>query len=46
MLLEDNKTFEFHQYQKSDKTPFIIYADLEPLMKKRMDVKIILKSHL
>ena len=45
MLLEDNKT-EFHQYQKSDKTPFIIYADLESLMKKRMDVKIILKNHL
>ena len=45
MLLEDNKTLQFHQYQKSDKTPFIIYADLESLMKKRMDVKIILKNH-
>ena len=24
----------FHQYQKSDKTPFIIYADLECLIEK------------
>ena len=25
---------EFNQYQKSDKAPFIIYADLECLMEK------------
>ena len=25
----DTKILEFNQYQKSDKTPFIIYADLE-----------------
>ena len=24
----------FNQFHKSDKTPFIIYADLEPLIKK------------
>ena len=27
--LEDTKILEFNQYQKSDKAPFIIYADLE-----------------
>ena len=26
---EDTKILEFNQYQKSDKAPFIIYADLE-----------------
>ena len=26
---EDNKILEFDQYQKFDKAPFIIYADLE-----------------
>ena len=25
---EDDKILEFTQYQKSDKTPFFIYADL------------------
>ena len=32
MLSEDNKILEFNQYQKSDKAPFIIYADLECLI--------------
>ena len=27
----DTKIFEFNLYQKSDKTPFIIYAELECL---------------
>ena len=31
---EDNKILEFNQYQKSDKAPFIIYADLECIIKK------------
>ena len=31
---EDTKTLEFNQYKKSDKTPFIIYADLECLIEK------------
>ena len=30
----DIKILEFNQYQKSDKTPFIIYADLECLIEK------------
>ena len=44
MPSEDNKILEFNQYQKSDKAPFIIYADLECLTKK-IDECIILKIH-
>ena len=32
--IEENKILEFDQHQKSNKTPFIIYADLECLIKK------------
>ena len=31
---EDTKILEFNQYQKSDKTPFIIYRDLECIIEK------------
>ena len=31
---EDTKILEFNQYQKSDKAPFVIYTDLECLIKK------------
>ena len=31
---EDTKILEFNQYKKSDKTPFIIYADLECIIEK------------
>ena len=31
---EDAKILEFNQYQKSDKAPFIIYADLECIIEK------------
>ena len=34
MYSEDTKIIEFHQYEKSDKAPFIIYADLECLIEK------------
>ena len=34
MPSEDTKIFEFNQCRKSDKTPSIIYADLESLIKK------------
>ena len=34
MPFEDTKILEFNQYQKSDKASFIIYTDLECLMKK------------
>ena len=30
----DTKIIEFNQYKKSDKAPFIIYADLECLIEK------------
>ena len=40
MPFEDNKILEFNQYQKSDAAPFIIYADLECVVKKMMDAKI------
>ena len=34
MTSEDTKILEFNQYQKSDKTPFVIYADRECLIEK------------
>ena len=34
MPSEDTKILEFNQYQKSDKAPFIIYADLECVTEK------------
>ena len=34
MPFEDTKMLGFYQYQKSHKTPSIIYADLETLIKK------------
>ena len=34
MLSEDTKILEFNQYQKSDKAPFIIYADLQCIIEK------------
>ena len=41
MPSEDAKILQFNQYKKSDKAPFIIYAYLECLKKRLMDVKII-----
>ena len=34
MPSEDTKIIKFNQYQKSDKAPFIIYADLESIIEK------------
>ena len=34
MLSEDTKILELKQYQKSEKAPFIIYADLECILEK------------
>ena len=34
MTSEDTKILEFNQYQKSDKAPFIIYANLECIIEK------------
>ena len=45
MPSEDTKILEFNQYQNSDKTPFITYANLECLMEKIDGFKMILKVH-
>ena len=34
MSSEKVKILEFNQYIKSDKMPYIIYSDIEPLIKK------------
>ena len=34
MPFDDTKILEINQYQKSDKAPFIIYADLECKIEK------------
>ena len=34
MPFEDTKILEFNQYQRCDRTPFIIYADLECIIQK------------
>ena len=34
MPSEDTKILELNEYQKSVKTPFVIYADLECLIEK------------
>ena len=34
MSSEHTKILEYNQYQKSDKAPFIIYADLECITEK------------
>ena len=34
MPSEDTKILKHNQYQKSDKAPFIIYADLEYIIEK------------
>ena len=46
MSFEGTKISEFNQCQKSDKTPFIFYADFERLIEKIDGCKTILKSHL
>ena len=46
MPFEDTKILEFNQYQKSDKAPFIIYADLELLTEKSDGYKNNLKTYL
>ena len=39
MPSEDTKILEFNQYQKSDKGPFIIYANLECIIGKTDECK-------
>ena len=44
-LLKTLKCLEFNQYQKSYKASCIIYADLECLIERLLNVNIILKIH-
>ena len=44
MTSEDTKILEFNKYQKSDRTPFIIYADLECIIEKIDGCKISLEN--
>ena len=46
MPSEDTKMLQFNQYKKSDKAPFIIYADLECIIEKIDGCKYNLKVHL
>ena len=46
MLSKDTGILGFNQYQRSDTTPSVIYADLESLIKNWTEVKIIWKNHL
>ena len=41
---EDNKILKYNHAEKSMKAPFIIYDDLECLIKKCIHVKIILEN--
>ena len=34
MLFEDTKILEFNQYLKSDKMPYVLYTNLESLIKR------------
>ena len=45
MSSEDTEISEFNQYQKSDKAPFIIYADLECIIEKIDGCKTNLEIH-
>ena len=46
MPSDDTKILGFNQFQKCDKAPFIISADLECIIERLMSAKIILKNHL
>ena len=43
---EDNKTIKYNQGEKSVRSPFIIYVDLECLLEKKQVLAIIIfKNH-
>ena len=46
MPFEDTKILEINQYQKSDKAPFIVYADLECIIENIDRCKNIPEIHL
>ena len=41
---QKNNILEFNRYMKSDKMPYIIYAEIESLIKKQITIKIIQKD--
>ena len=45
MSNDNGKILKYNHGEKSMKAPFIIYTDLEHLLKKFTHVKIILKNH-
>ena len=46
IFIQDTKILQYNQYQKSDKAPFIIYADLECIIEKIDGCNNNLKVHL
>ena len=44
MPSEKDNILEFNHYMKSNKMPYIIYADVECLIKKYMNVQLIQKN--
>ena len=44
MPREKDNVLESNQYMKSDKMPYIIYADIESSIKKQMDGQMIQKN--
>ena len=44
MPSQKDNMLQFNQYMKSEKIPYIIYADLKSLIKKQMDVQKIQKN--
>ena len=45
MYNKDNNILEYNHGEKSMKVPFIIYADMESLLEKRVLIIVILKNH-
>ena len=44
MLSEKDNILKFNEYIKSDKTSYIIYVDIESLIKKEIDVQTIQRN--
>ena len=44
MLSEKDNILKFNEYMKSDKMSYIIYVDIESLIKKEVDVQTIQRN--
>ena len=44
MLSEKDNILKFNEYMKSDKMSYIIYVDIESLIKKEIDVQTIQRN--